>query len=285
MTDTAVAAPPRPLTPGVYPDIDEVDYHADPVPGGSLSSSGAQALLQCPARFRWEQQHPPRSKSHFDVGSAAHKLVLGAGPDIVSIAAADWRPKAAREARDAAYAAGQTPVLQHEYDTVTAMAAALLRHPVAAALFDPATGTPEQTLIWQCQRTGIMCRARIDWLRGPNPRLIVVDYKSSASAHPVSFAKSVANYGYHQQEDHYLDGIRTLGLGDETTPFLFVVQEKIAPYPVSVFELDRDAKRHAAHLNHKARTLYAHCVATDHWPAYSDQIELLSLPGWATRTY
>lgn len=273
-------------TPGVYPDVPEEDYHRDPVKGGSLSSSGARRLLECPAKFRWEQENPPPPKAAFDIGSAAHKLVLGAGPELEVIDADNWQTKAAREARDAARAAGKIPVLTHEHETVTAMAEAIRRHPIASRLLDPERGDPEQTLVWECEQTGVNCRARLDWLPRPTDgRLILSDYKTSVSAEPTSFAKSVANYGYHQQDPWYIDGVRTLGLGGADTAFLFVVQEKTPPYVVTIFELDTEARRIGVRRNLEARLTYARCTDTDHWPTYTDQIELLSLPAWATHPH
>lgn len=273
-------------TPGVYPDVPEEDYHRDPVKGGSLSSSGARRLLECPAKFRWEQENPPPPKAAFDIGSAAHKLVLGAGPELEVIDADNWQTKAAREARDAARAAGKIPVLTHEHETVTAMAEAIRRHPIASRLLDPEQGDPEQTLVWECEQTGVNCRARLDWLPRPTDgRLILSDYKTSVSAEPASFAKSVANYGYHQQDPWYIDGVRTLGLGGADTAFLFIVQEKTPPYVVTIFELDTEARRIGVRRNLEARLTYARCTETDHWPTYTDQIELLSLPAWATHSH
>lgn len=273
-------------TPGVYPDVPEEDYHRDPVKGGSLSSSGARRLLECPAKFRWEQENPPPPKAAFDIGSAAHKLVLGAGPELEVIDADNWQTKAAREARDAARAAGKIPVLTHEHETVTAMAEAIRRHPIASRLLDPEQGDPEQTLVWECEQTGVTCRARLDWLPRPTDgRLILSDYKTSVSAEPTSFAKSVANYGYHQQDPWYIDGVRTLGLGGADTAFLFIVQEKTPPYVVTIFELDTEARRIGVRRNLEARLTYARCTETDHWPTYTDQIELLSLPAWATHSH
>ena len=44
--------------PGVY-EMPAEEYHADPVEGGSLSSTGARRLLEmAPARWRYEQAHP-----------------------------------------------------------------------------------------------------------------------------------------------------------------------------------------------------------------------------------
>ena len=66
--------PSEPLTitaPGVY-DIPAEDYHRDPVPGGSLSSTGARKLLppSCPAKFRYEQDNPPTPTAALDFGQA-----------------------------------------------------------------------------------------------------------------------------------------------------------------------------------------------------------------------
>src|SRR5438270_12221695 len=102
----------EPVTaPGVY-DLPEYVYHADPVPGGSLSQSGAKKLLAtCPARFRYERDHPPAPTDAMELGTAAHKLVLGIGPDLVEVEAKDWRTKAAQEAAEVARARGAVPVL------------------------------------------------------------------------------------------------------------------------------------------------------------------------------
>lgn len=273
--------------PGVY-DIPVDEYHADPVEGGSISSSGARKLLSpsCPAIFKWERDHPV-FKDDFDFGHAAHQMVLGAGAEIDIIDAASWQTKAAREAKKLAHAEGRIPLLPKDYDVVTEMAEALRKHPIASALLNPEIGKPEQTLIWQDRRTGTMRRALIDFLPNGAPvdgRMLPVDYKTTNSAHPEAIQKSIHNFGYHQQADWYLDGIRTLGLA--TNPkFLFVFQEKTAPYLVTVAEVDVVALRVARDLNDDAIDVYRRCVEADHWPAYSDDIELIPLPAWVENNY
>ena len=142
--------------PGVY-DLSEHAYHADPVPEGSLSVSGAKRLLppSCPARFAWERRHERAERRVFDLGHAAHRLVLGAGAELMVVDAENWRTRAAQQARDAAYAAGTTPLLRHEYDAVQAMATALRDHPVAGRLFTAGRGRPEQSLFWQDEEHGL----------------------------------------------------------------------------------------------------------------------------------
>ena len=268
---------------GVYPDMPDVEYHLDPVPGGSLSSTGARRILDCPAKFRYEQDHPVY-KQVFDFGSAAHKLVLGTGPELVVIDAEDWRTKAAREARDEARAFGKSPVLTHEYEQVKAMAAEIRWHPLAGRLFNPADGQAEVSLFWVDAEYPVWRRARLDWLRPGTEtrRALIIDYKSADSASPDAFAKSAANLGYHQQDAFYGDGVRALGLDDDPG-FLFVVQEKTPPYLVTVCELTGVAREVGRQRNRRAIERFRDCREAGIWPGYSDGVEYISLPAWALR--
>jgi hypothetical protein len=278
---SAPAAGPIVTEPGVYEMTNE-QYHADPVPGGSLSSTGARRLLppSCPALFQHERTHGQKPRRTFDFGTAAHGIVLGSGPELVKVDAADYRTKAAQIARDEARLRGAVPLLPAEYEQVQQMADAIRQHPTASKLFAEETGRPEQSLFWQDRPTGVWRRARLDWMPyATGRRLIVPDYKTAVSAAPSDIERSVQAYGYHQQAAWYLDGVKALGGGDAA--FVFVVQEKTAPYLVTVVELDAMALRIGRERNRRAIELYAHCTAEDRWPGYSDSIELISLPAWA----
>ena len=266
---------------GVH-DIPEAEYFAA---SHALSCSGAKLLLppSCPARFFWQQDHPdqPVRKEVFDFGSAAHRLVLGAGRDITVLDFDSWHTRASKEAREAAYAEGSVPLLRDDYVQVSEMAEVIRRHPVASALFDAELGRPEQSLFWQDPDTSVPLRARVDWLRDRAPgRLIIPDYKTASSADPETFAKSAANYLYHLQDAWYGDGARALGL-DEDPAFVFVVQEKTPPYLVTVIELDEAARRAGRELSRRAIATYQACTESGEWPGYSSGIELISLPPWA----
>lgn len=274
--------------PGVY-DLTNEQYHADPVPGGSLSSSGARQMIHpsTPARFKYERDHPRPASENLELGSAAHTVVLGKGDTIEVIDAPDWKTKAAREARDAARAEGKIPMLPHDYAVVCEMAAAIKAHPFAAKLLAGNHGAPERALFW---RDGsIMRRALLDWLRTPNPnrRTIVTDYKTACAADDESFAKSMHNYGYHQQAAWYLDGVEALGLlgNGEPPVFLFIVQEKKAPYLVNVVQPDDDSIKIGRHLNRQAIAAYKECTESGVWPGYGTEPKLISLPAYVTRQY
>jgi len=267
---------------GLVTGMPEAAYHAHP----ALSVSGAKKLLPpyCPAIYKYERDNGQPPKAAFDFGHAAHSLVLGVGEPVVVVDAPNWMTKAAKEQRDVARAAGQVPVLAAEWKQIEGMAAAIKAHPIASALLDPQHGTPEVSLFWDDEQHGIQRRGRLDWLPdATDGRRLVADFKTCGSAEPGAIRKAVANYGYHQQAAWYLDGLEALDLGDAA--FLFIFQEKTAPYLVTVVELDPEALAIGRGLNDRAMQVFAECTATDTWPSYTSDVELISLPGWATREY
>lgn len=268
--------------PGIY-DVPEAEYHADPVDGGSLSSSEAKLLLDSPARFRWRRDHGEEHRDTFDFGHAAHGLVLGVGRQVEVFEYDNWLTKAAKADKEASYEAGLVPLLRKEWCVVEAMAVALHEHPSAGKLLARDSGEPEQTLVWRDRESGVMLRALIDWLRvkPATGRHITCDYKTtSTSADARTFGKTAARYGYHQSAGWYLDGISTL-LDVEDPAFLFIVQERRPPYLVNVVELDRYALTIGRERNRRAIDIYVECVAADSWPGYGPDVELASLPRWA----
>jgi len=287
MTAQAFDDPPVTVTaPGVWPDMPDVVYHADPVPGGSLSSTGARRLLppSCPAIFDWYRRNPEASKRTYDLGHAAHDTLLGGGPEIVVVDADNWLTKAAKAQRDEARERGAVPILRDEKTEIDAMVAAVRAHPFAGRLFED--GTPEASLFWTDDETGIWRRSRLDWLpdNHAGSRMILPDLKTCKSAQRDEFAKSAANFGYHQQGAYYADAVRALDLADDLA-FVFVAIEKTPPHLVNVIQLDVTAMRIGAALNRQAIRVYAECQATDTWPGYSSDVELASLPYWYERSH
>jgi hypothetical protein len=274
MTDLVITEP------CVLDGLPERVYLSDPVEGGSLSFSGAKALLppSCPAKFKYQRDNGRPPKAAFDLGHAVHSMVLGNGEPIVVVDAANWMTKAAKEQRAAAYADGHVPLLTAEYERAQAAAKAVAAHNDAGELFS--VGIGERSLFWQDHKHGIWRRARPDWMRERNGRLIVVDLKTCQSAEPDAIAKTVMNLRYHQQHAWYLDGVRALDLGPDPT-FLFVFVEVDPPHLITVCELDGAAVATGEAANDRAMALYAECTATDTWPPYTTDIPVISLPPWA----
>jgi hypothetical protein len=270
--------------PGLYPKFDELAYHRDP----ALSASGAKRLLppNCPALFKHDRDNGGRpNKRAFDVGHAAHAAVLGVGLELVVVDADNWMTKAAKAERDAAYAEGKCPILAKEKAAVDAMALEIRRHPRASALLDPDHGRPEVSVFWEDKQRGIDRRARFDWLPDTDGgELLVADYKTTASAEPRAFARSVFSFGYDIQAVFYTDAVRAAELAQDVT-FVFIAQETTAPYLITVHELDFASLALGRARVDEACAVFRECTETSTWPGYSDDIELIGPPAWLASLY
>ena len=269
--------------PQIVDGLSAEAYHADRT---SISSSGLRALLApgCPAQFKYDRDHPQAPKREFDLGNAVHTAVLGEGHDIVVLDYPDWKKAAAREERDAAYAAGKVPLLPKEKQQVDAMAAAVRQHPLAGPLFAPGTGIAERSLYWTDPATGVRCRVRPDWLKQLPGLTLAVDLKTTKDASPEAVSRAIRDYSYHQQDAMYVDGIWA-ALQPEDVRFIFVFVSKTPPYLITVRELtdqDRDIGRAR---NERALRIYADCAATDTWPDWTGpvaEIPQIGMPTWDT---
>lgn len=262
--------------PGLVFGMDDETYHADPVPGGSLSSSFARRLTEhVPAKAR-AAHYGRKPTASMNLGKAAHLYALGAGPELV-VWQHDGRTKAGKEERAerAADIAAERviAVTAAERDQVLGMAAALRADPEVAAILD--AGTPEVSVFWQ--ERGAWCRGRFDLLGEVGD-----DYKTTDDASPRGFAKAMSTYGYHQQADFYLRGLRAIGHPAGDRPMRFICQEKTKPYLVQVHTCDELAMEVAAALNDRAIDLYAAAIESGEWSGYPS---LVAAPTALTTNY
>jgi hypothetical protein len=259
----------------VIDDMPEQDYHTHPT---SLSQSGAKVLLRSPALYQWQRTHPV-FKSAWDEGSAAHKLVLKAGPEIVEVKHDSWRTNAAKAEQAAARAEGKIPLLSAKVRMVEDMAEALTRHRLAMSLLAEG-GKAEVSLFAVDEATGVLRRGRTDFHNAVEH--LLVDYKTSTTADPDEFQRtSVAKFGYHIQHPYYVDLARDLGFPIRS--MVFIVQEKEPPYQVSVVELTPDAVEAGRARARRALQMYRDCTESGLWPSYvpDDTITAIDIPEWA----
>lgn len=266
------------MTPGIY-DIPAEEYHRDPAPDPSLSSSIAHRLLSQSALHAWHA-HPrlnpryvPQEAEAFDVGTAAHALILQGENVVEVIDAKDYKTKDAREKRDAARAAGKVPILAHRWADVEAMTRTLVDRLGALRVGEPGPfrkGKPEQTLIWQDGPPPIWCRARADWLH--DDHRWIDDLKTTyGTANPDAWIRShLFAQGLDVQAAFYLRGLQRI-TGKAPAQFRFVVIESAPPYGLSVVSLGPAALDLANRKVERAMQLWQHCLATKTWPGYQTE--------------
>jgi hypothetical protein len=268
-------------------DISAADYHADKVADApSLSASVANILLNCSPLHAWHA-HPRlnpdfvrEDEDRFSVGTVAHALFLQGEDVAVVVDAADWRTKAAKEERDAARAAGQVPLLAHQWDAVRTMVDAIRvqvdRFPISPPLFT--NGKPERTLVWE-EPSGVVGRARADWLHLDGSA--IDDLKTTgASASPEAWSRTMLGFGADVQQAWYQRGARALMLGD-TPEFRFVAVETRPPHALTVFSLAPDALAAANAKVEYALMTWRQCLASGDWPGYPRRVCYIQSPAWA----
>ena len=270
------------VTTGIH-QMPAAEYHADPCPAPSLSSSIINVMLGQSPKHAWTA-HPklnpnyhPDDDEKFDLGTAAHAYLLEGVTGVKIIQAQDYRKAGARLVRDQAIRSGKLPILAHKWDAVQAMAVEATKQCAVQEAPHPFTlGKPEQTLIWE--EDGLWCRARCDWLH--DSLEVIDDYKTtSATAEPNAWTRGpLFSMGYDVQAAWYLRGLKWLTGVDAT--FRFIVQESYPPYALSVIALGPDVLAFAQQKVGRALDLWRECLATGTWPAYPTRTCWAQLPPW-----
>lgn len=190
----------------------------------------------------------------------------------------DYRTKAAQEARDAAIAAGKTPLKRPTFERLQPMLAALMSHPIAAALLKK-PGHVEKTLLWRDDATGAECRTRPDKIAADLS--FFIDLKTATDASDSEFSKHAWQMGYAVQSRHQADGIAACYGKRPQTGYLIVI-ERDYPHAVAVKKFDGESVAKADLLLKRARMIWAACKEANYWPGY-EGFGLLSCPAWVSR--
>jgi hypothetical protein len=275
------------LQEGIYPNVPESVYHADPAPEPSLSSSIARMIVHRSPLHAWTA-HPrlnpewrPRTpRDAMDDGSALHKLILREGPDIVEIDAEDRRKNDTKAAIAAAREAGHIPILRPRLAELHRCAEAVLdqsrSHPDLAGLFGP--GHAEATMIWQ--EGAAWCRARVDWLPEATG-LPAIDLKSTGmSAAPAEWERRLITE-YAIQCAFYERGLTKLRPSAGRDPMVFLVFEQEEPYAISTIAPAPSLLELAMADVEEAIARWQECLATGEWPGYPPYTAYVEAPGWA----
>lgn len=271
-------------------EIPAADYHLDLVADQpTLSKSIIQILLTSSPAHAFAA-HPKlnpdlvrKEEAKYDVGTAAHAVLLEGRENAVAVIDADsWRTNAAKEVRDHARAEGRVPLLAHDWADVQAMVAAVHTQLEALTAAPPlfTDGLPEQTLVWE--EDGVVCKARLDWLRDDNSA--IDDLKTTgASAAPETYSRTLLGIGGDLQAAFYLRGCRAVF--GRAPAFRFAVVETSPPYGLTVFSIAPDALALADAKIDYALHVWRKCLETERWPAYPKRVCYVQSPGWAEQQW
>lgn len=262
------------------------EYHADPLPTPSLSSSIANMLISASPKHAW-LAHPKlggassRHSRSLDSGSLIHELLLGCGKGLVIVEAEDFKTKVAREARDAAHLIGKVPVLRGDIDGAETVVEALRDQlDDLGVKFD---GASEVAVAWE-EKTQfgaeVLCRGMMDHLivdRGT-----IYDVKTIRSANPKVCQRHMIDYGYDVQWAAYTSALGKLvpNLAGRTD-FVFLFCEIEPPYCITPVRPSGSMRQLGQSKWDRAVESWNFCMTSGKWRGYADRIIEIEAPPWA----
>lgn len=289
-----------PLGPGIH-DISAERYHADPCERPSLSNSIGKLLLEKSPAHAWtaspllNPNWEPTDSPTFDVGRAAHAVILGKGlgykvcPEAYLASNSAMTTKAAKEWVQDIRAEGFTPLKQEQADAIDAMAVVMRKALIDLRIvLDPEHS--EKVAIAEIE--GVMCRAMVDNVPTaeiPGLGLVMLDLKTTETATHPACQRSMMNYGYDFQDEHYSQTWKAAT--GEARRMLFLFQEKKAPFEVNAIMPMKNAGHSgdwgavASRKVHEARRKWKHCVDRDDWPGYPRLISEVGAPPYYAAGY
>jgi hypothetical protein len=282
--------------PGAY-RISEKDYHADNIcETPSLSRSVIKDLISgCPAKAwnnhpRLNPNYKAKEKDIFDLGHAAHALLLEGLDKMAVIDADSWRKDSTKESATEARKNGKIPFLIEQAERISLMVIAAERQLVDSELGIKnlrEEGDSELSYVWN--EHGIWMRVRPDWIR--RDRLLCLDYKSTGtSADPEEYNKIVAQTGLDIQGAFYPRGVLAVEHPANTQMFkppemVFMVQETYPPYLCTFIRLDPMFREMGEGKVHKGIAIWGDCLRNNRWPGYSNKIQTIDPKPWALASW
>lgn len=238
-------------------------------------------LMKVPLKFKYALDYSRPDTDALKIGRAIHTAILEAhkfNVEFLCLPDIDRRTTKGREMYAELVSQNPNKTILKPDDFNMALDVAISVRSNAHANYLLEGAMTEVTLDWTHEETGVKCKARVD---AYNAELgIVIDVKTTQDASPSGFPRKLFAYGYHLQAAYYLEALRANG--EDAKHFCFIAVEKDPPYCVSLFRLDDKTIQLSKQENDRLLRLYAECKRTDQWPGYTQGIEDISLPDYAT---
>lgn len=204
-----------------------MNYHDRPEVSATQLKCMAEGWRQFEAEYITKTA-PFRETAAMELGTAIHMALLEPERFALSYVTlpaecGDKRTKAYKEF--AATHCDATLLSPKDAETIKRIAESVQRDDVASRLLSRPDSV-EKEHYWECEYTGVKCRAKTDAIKGKG----VIDIKTTDDARPFAFARKIADFRYDLQAVHYLDGTKC-----ET--FLFVAIETSCPWRVRTYTL------------------------------------------------
>ena len=267
------------MKPGIYAGMKRAEYESIE----AINQSTLKLFRRSAAHAREYMLHPPAQTEAMMIGTAVHCAVLEptkfSGTYVVA-PRVDRRTKAGKEtwANFESENRGKELLDADDFEMCSEICRAIHANTVIGRMLE-SPGKNEVGIVWQDEKTGLLCKALLDRITTYAGWTCVMDLKTCEDARPGAFGRDCYTYGYYLQAPFYLAGLNALAPLNRR--FIFAVAEKSRPYATAVYELDQETmKQGEREMRHYLDT-YAHCKKTGNWPGYPDDLQTVSIPRWA----
>ena len=174
------------------------------------------------------------------------------------------------------------------YDSIKKMKERLFSHFYARMLLTNGRAEIGFTGTIETQFGTVNAKFKPDYIK--DVKHLIVDLKTCQDASVDGFTRNAAEYDMHIQAAFYADLLSKIeGEGREFT-FIFIAQEKKAPYAFNIFEASQQFISQGRYEYEHLLQLYKYCADNNKWPGYQVfcpnkyGINELKLPPWAIKS-
>ena len=187
----------------------------------------------------------------------------------------DLRSSTCREMKKQIEATGRELVSVQDMDVANKIKDEILAHKTARELLIDAQ--TQVSMVWEDPETGILCKGRIDIKNEDS----IGDLKTTFDASPGAFSRHVYKFNYHCQAALYIAGWAALNAG-EMLPYNFIVGETNPPYTAATYVLGEDSLMAGEYVYKEALKRYQDYKESDVVLGYSEFLEPVDIPLWAS---
>ena len=254
---------------GRFFDTEEI-YNKEP----HLRNSHIKEIVKSPAHMKAAMDKVFADSRAFDEGKAVHSVLLEQNLDkfIKRPAGIDGRTKDGKAKLDELKATGKIILDADVFDSMYDRLKVFVNSNEAMKLYNGAT--IEESFYTAHAISGMLLKARPDIYK-PG---IMADIKTTSNM--AWFEKDIVKYGYHIQAGFY-SLVTRLVTGIKTKEFVFIAQEKVAPYGIQVFSINESQLNV---LEEKATELIFRAsvsIKENHFPCFDDVKKEIVLPAYA----
>lgn len=264
-------------SPGIYPGLSFAEYRVIPAVNNGLLWT---LKTRSPAHAKYELDNPPKDTPALVTGRAIHSLLLEPAAWDKYYAVRPVCDGRTREGKaildDFRQQAGAREVIKAEDYEIVRQVERSVRSQQCRELI--CSGRAEVVIVWVDEKTGLLCKARLDYERSDGWNHYIPDVKSTVNASREAFERDIAAYGYYMQAAYYCWGWQVL-TGEESV-WAWLAVEKDPPYVAKVWEPAWKTMKAGRKAYRAALDTWAECVEKNEYPAYGGP-ELIEMRDWA----